>query len=710
MSEYEFPDSWVELYNPTTKTIDLKGKYLKQVKGGKIQVYKFPSIRIQPSEYLVICCDKQGQGIHASFKLDVDGANLYLMEGRNKVVDQITYPRMLAPGIGFGRTNEDNTRWQWEAEATPGTENRGIFAESLLPEPIFSLTGRIITDMVHVDIVLPSDLGSHNAMIYLTLDGSEPTLTSCHRQSFSFDVDKTTVIRAKVMATDAIPSRTASHSYIRHHRQTTIPVISILTDSIHLFDDRLGIFSSDTLIDGIPNYKQPWHRPANVEFLSVTDGEPHVNQLCEMAVAGSSSRVGKQKSMKLYADKRFGAKHFTGVFWKDKPYLSRNQSFMMRNGGSVRSSSRITDAFVQKLFGTHINNLDWQAYEPVIGYINGQYSGIYELRERSNQDHVWANHHHTGKIERVDYIRKSSSSHFKKLRKLCLRKSTTYANLEPLIDMEEWANILCVQIFSANTDWPFNNASLWRPLKRNGKWRWILKDIDYIGRILRPDLTDDMLTFNYLKYLTITGDTTSQEIRMTHRAPTAFFLFQKLLTLPEFRDLLVDRLTVYLGDFLKPEITTALLDQMHDQVYDEVDQTFRYVFTRGRVEKFTEYIGYVSDFLKLRPRMVYQHLSDFYPELGNAIPMTITTGTDSVRINGIALTEGNFDGVYFTNRELRLSTGNPDKGWEVKTYHRNTDGSLFQSQEPQKIVSSDVTLWLKDYVNCDSIAFSTIVL
>lgn len=709
MADYEFPDSWVELYNPTSKPIDLKGMYLQQERGGKKQAYKLPSIKIPPKGYLVICCDKQGQGIHASFKLDADGAELRLLNNRNKVIDHMTYPPMLAPGIGYGRTQEDSNQWKWEAEATPGTDNHGTFTDTLLPEPQFSLSGRIITDMAHVDITIPTGIDRHDAMIYLTLDGSEPTRESSHSQSFSFDIEKTTVIRAKVMASDAIPSRTVSHSFIRHHRQTTIPIISILADSVHLFDSRLGIFSSDTISGDIPNYKQPWRRPANIEILSATDEGPNVNQLCEMAVAGSSSRVGKQKSMKFFADERFEKKHFDGAFWKDKPLLYRNKSFMMRNGGSVRSSSRITDAFAQKLFGTHVNNLDWQAYEPVIGYINGRYYGIFELRERSNKYYVWANHgKDKSEIERVDYIRKSSSKGFKKLKKLCQRKSTTYADLEPHIDMEEWANILCVQIFAANTDWPFNNASLWRPLTRYGKWRWVLKDVDYIGRILRPDLTDDMLSFNYLKYLTITGDTTSQEVRMTHRAPTAFFLFQKLLTLPEFRDLLVDRLAVYLGDFLKPEVTTTLLTQMHDQIYDEVDQTFRRVFTRGKVEMLSEYIGHVSDFLRARPRRVYQHLSDFYPELGNVIPISITAGSDSVYVNGIPLTEGNFDGAYFTNRELRLSSGNPDKGWAVTIFHRESTGALIQSKEPQKISSSDVTLWLRAYEMCDSIAFSTI--
>ena len=47
-----------------------------------------------------------------------------------------------------------------------------------------------------------------------------------------------------------------------------------------------------------------------------------------------------------------------------------------------------------------------------------------------------------------------------------------------MIDIADYATYQNAEIFMANVDWPGNNTKFWREKGENGKWRWIVFDID----------------------------------------------------------------------------------------------------------------------------------------------------------------------------------------------------------------------------------------
>lgn len=77
----EFPDSWVELYNPGPGTVNLSDYALSASENRK-KAYVLPSRTVAPGEYVVVYCDKEDQGLHTSFRLESgkDGA-VYLFKG-----------------------------------------------------------------------------------------------------------------------------------------------------------------------------------------------------------------------------------------------------------------------------------------------------------------------------------------------------------------------------------------------------------------------------------------------------------------------------------------------------------------------------------------------------------------------------------------------------------------------------------------------------
>ena len=98
----EFPDSWVELYNPTEEAINLKD-YKIGTKDKVKKAWQLPDKTVPAKGYVVIYCDKEGKEdnrLHANFRLESgkDG-NLYLFKGSD-IVDKLEgMAKMPAPDV-----------------------------------------------------------------------------------------------------------------------------------------------------------------------------------------------------------------------------------------------------------------------------------------------------------------------------------------------------------------------------------------------------------------------------------------------------------------------------------------------------------------------------------------------------------------------------------------------------------------------------------
>ena len=107
----EFPDSWVELYNNSTTTVDLGEYKLGDSDNGTV-AWQLPSQSVAPYGYVVVYCDKESNGLHTDFRLDSGkGAAAYLFKG-DEVADKVSgLKKQPAPNIAWGRLNETSTSW-----------------------------------------------------------------------------------------------------------------------------------------------------------------------------------------------------------------------------------------------------------------------------------------------------------------------------------------------------------------------------------------------------------------------------------------------------------------------------------------------------------------------------------------------------------------------------------------------------------------------
>ena len=687
MVDHDFPDSWVELYNGSSKSI-----FIAQSRIGSSNVFSEAfrlsksALTIEPGEHLVLYCDKTtGTPFHYNFNLESSKGTLYLFSSSGQIIDSIAYPKMPAPNVAYGRTTDGSNTWQYEVTPTPGTPNNSVGSDQVLPAPLFSAEGHLMTNGPEViDINMPEGV-PEDARIYLTTDGSEPTWTSTNDTHFTVNVDTSMVIRAKLLSSQMLPSRSTTHSYIFHPRQTALPIVCIATDDAFLYSSEEGIFSNDST-DGKRNYGYDWRRPANFEYFNTENGTTVFNQCGEMAVGGGASRDLPQKSLKCYAKNRFGKKNFKGNFWHDKPEVTKVKSFMLRNGGNNGRGFRISDAALQKFFGTNIDEIDWQAYEPVIVYINGIYKGIYEFRERSNEDYVASNYDIDDEdLEMASNKNYGSSQYpnnpyFNAFYNLYHRSDVTYEEIAEAMNVENFMNAFIVECYSSNTDFPHNNVAMWRQNGDGHKWHWIVKDLDFVYMY-----TDS--SWNMFKYMLGTDNPDDEEYELSTKRTVTRYLYEKMVSFPEFRDRFLATYATYLGDFLRPDVSLPVLDQMNNEIVDEIVPTYAAYDNMSTLNRYKYFFNRFYNYISLRPAAVYQQMADYF-SLGDVIPVNVLNDEDESRTISVCetpLRTGRFSGAWFTSFPLLLRVEGGNATWTMTVAHENgkTDTYTYDTPEIQ---------------------------
>lgn len=334
--------------------------------------------------------------------------------------------------------------------------------------------------------------------------------------------------------------------------------------------------------------------------------------------------------------------------------LSINE-IMQSNIYTVFADMDFPDSWVE-LYNQTENSINIKNYyiSPTSDYNDG-------YRIKTDEDYVWANYNGEEDIEMIESLNATTPASYKDIKDAIISGKMSYEEAALHIDMDNMADMIAINTICANTDWPYNNVSMWKPIEYGGKWRWIMKDMDMINAVFR---CTSPLTFNYLKYLTNTSELGSQEYDL-HQSNTWIWpsikLIGKIVTMPGFQEALVDRLMVFMGDFMRGDVLQKYLDAQYESLNTEVTQSLIMLKTCWERTFYNSVQNY-KNFFYARPAEVYQHVTDYY-HLGHVIPMKTTGLGLSVSINDIPLTEGDFNGACFSDRAIRLDSGDENTGW-----------------------------------------------
>jgi hypothetical protein len=667
----EFPDSWIELYNDSDQGVSIRNWYVSETqdcnKGWQIN----QSATVPAKGYLLVYCDNGASGLHTSFRLESGSGAIYLFDANKNEIDAVpSFSKQPAPNIARGRTIDAGDTWAYFVTATPNRKNEGKTADRLLANPVFSRTGGIFKESVQVSLSLPDNVPAEVTLsnLHYTLDNAEPTVNSPVYSS-PLTISTTTVVKAKLIHPDYLTNRSQAHSYIITSRNFTLPVVSISLNDEYLWNDEFGIYCrgngkygiSGNGVDFKANWNNDWRRPMNFEYFPSSTEEAVLNQLGEMRIAGGWSRANPQKTFIVYGHKRFGEKRFDYDLFSAKPN-QEIKSFMIRNSGNDFWYSHFRDAAIQLFFGGKVD-VDYQAYQPAIFYVNGRYWGIQNLRERSTEDYVLANYA-TENIDMVENwwgeLKAGDKTDWNKLMTE-LRKSSSQMNYQWImdqVDLNEFTNYMILQIYVSNTDFPGNNMVMWKLKETGGKWRFILKDTDHgLGIWGTNQPNHNALTYN------------------TNGTDDSRRLFKALLTQNSFKKEFYSRFAIYMGDILQYNTTSQLIDSIQQIIATEMPNhidRWKSEVGWGDLNHWKGQITQMKTWCSQRNTNVYTQLKNYF-SLGTVMKMTLETsdglkGTPAVAINGIRLQKPKLDGSYFQKETVNLRFEESDYanyGWEI---------------------------------------------
>lgn len=660
----EFPDSWVELYNDSASPVNLKD-YSLGVKEKASKAYTLPDMTIAAHGFALIYCDKEEKGLHTSFRLE-SGKNgeVYLFKG-NEIVDKVTGMKAQpAPGIAYGRVTDGAGEWGYQCKPTPGSSNSGKVSSQLLPDPVFSIEGQVMKTSGTLTLSMPGGVPAGTVIRYTT-DGKEPTENSS-LYVVPINMHTSKVIRAKLFCDGYLSPRSVTHSYIFFPREMTLPIVSVVTDNGYFYDSKIGIYVEGSYTAGTPNYRYDWRRCANIEMFEAP-GEPAViNQICETRVKGGATRDAKYKSLVFYANKRFGTKRFDYEFFPDqRPGVTDFKSFEMRNAGNDFDYLYMRDAVIQRSMAQNVD-LDWQAWRPAIFMLNGQYVCMLNIRERSNEDNIYTNYDGLEDIDMIENwweLKSGDMTNYQAFQTFYGEHGHTLDEFKEWMDVTEFANLMIMNIFYNNQDFPGNNIVMWRPID-NGKWRWVAKDTDFgLG------LYGSSPEYKTLNWLYTPGYDKDRDWANGYEHTR---LFRRLIDIDDFKKDFIDRFAVYMGDFLNGKHINSLLDEMYGIIKTE------YPNHRANINQwwpnYSDELRSAKNYATNRTTFMYKHLKDFW-NLGNAVPLTVGKNSSQkvcLTVNGIDLRNDFLDGSFYAGRSLKISGVPADdtkevSGWTVKT-------------------------------------------
>ena len=483
---------WIELYNAGPVAADLSGCGLSD-NAAHPRKWRFPSGTVLgPGEYLCVSADGVADApdgvLHAGFALSSKGGySVTLSDPDGNIFDRLFVPAQQRD-VSYGRASGLTEVGYFDAP-TPGAANAGTLYRGRAPQPVYSERGGLFKtgDVVTVALSAPGD-----CRIYYTTDCTDPTPSSL-LYTGPITITGTTILRARAYRDGCLPSQMDAHSYLFDVKNGggTVYVASMVSDPYNLTSEEAGILvKGPNATSEYPygergkgaNFWMDWEREAHVELFR-PDGSSLLSQECGIMLHGTHSRSADQKPFKVIARSKYGSNRFSASIFSRRDY-DEYQSFVLRTGSQDAKRTRMRDAVLQQLaVGA---GLMYQEYEIGVLYLNGQYWGQYNLRERVNAESICQWEGWEGDEDALDLIRGNDTvmqgsdatmqALIEWLKTHDLNSDEAYEAVDAAVDIDNFIAYMAIEMYTGNTD--TLNMKRYRNPGRDGKWRWVLFDLD----------------------------------------------------------------------------------------------------------------------------------------------------------------------------------------------------------------------------------------
>ncbi len=706
---------WIEIYNPSDKAVNLEGAALSDDAAEPLK-WIFPSVNIQPKGYLVVFCsdkDLKTPELHTGFKISSGSEQLILSGPDGKLIDSVIVAES-GDDVTYGRYPQGGDTYKL-LSATPGETNdrSDSQSEAALAAPIFSQKSGFYGSAFTLTITAPA-----GSTVYYTTDGSAPT-TSSQKYSSGIQIkdrssessvlskmkgttvdnndaipnrefEKATIIRAVTVDSKGRMSRVTTATYFVGkeiaNKYKNVAVISITVDPDDLYDPATGIYVAGNVfkewrkanpsepLDGNSqaNFNQrgrDWERDAHIDFFR--GGELEFGENVGIRTHGGWSRNNPQKSFKFYFRSDYGESKLKYELFENNRSLDSGKQikeykrFMVRDGGNDSFTLLFKDAWTQDCIKDMA--FSTQASDIAIGFLDGEYWGIYTLNEVIDdnfvESHYGINSDDVVMIkvdaleEGVDGDKKLWDDAVSFVINNDMSKPANYQKACEYIDIESLAEYLAMEIYIGNEDWLYNNWAAWRIREpsgdgyKDGKWRFMVYDTEF-----SMDLYGNGSNYRYDVFTPLSNGE-------GHLGG----IFRSLLKNSDFRKTFVVAMEDVMNVAFNPVSAGANLDTFYKRYSPYMNQHFeRFIFWQNK-DKVKDNVEGFKKWLKNRPDYMFGMMKDILG-LETSRTNTITINIESVgtvKVNGLPIktSNGTWEGKYLAGYKISLEAV-PANGYE----------------------------------------------
>jgi len=517
---------WVELRNVSDEPLDITGFSLSD----DIDVPNMHPLKartLQPGEIAVYILTDEKSVVkdgyeQVKFGLDAQGDQLFLFDAEGKLLDYV-HLKDIPLGYSYGRSDEDGGfRYMKPSPKNPNAAGYRLISSA----PVSSYVPGVYSQEDSFSVTLEA-VGA----IYYTTDGSVPTAKS-KKYEDTLQLSKNTVLRAVAIEDGKLASEPYTATFIVGDKHD-IPVVSLVMDPKGL---------KSVYKNGDMSVKKT-QLASHVSY-SGEDGSFAIN--CGMNLHGATTvKAFDKKSFSIrFLDKYDGPLHYD-VF--EDGEVTTFRSLIIRTSHESSVSSQMHDAFIGQIAAESSDKILSQKHKYVALYLNGEYWGLYALRERHSPEHFATYMDEPAEGVTTERYAAYNNGTLLELHNFCennsLKSKANYEYAKSIIDVEGFADWIIFEAYMANMD--INRNIRYYKSTVDGRWYLGLADLDLgiVGSHAAFDLVAECF-----------GHGT---------------VISRLMENKEFQDLLATRLAELLEGPLSDESTLARIDEMAATIRSE---------------------------------------------------------------------------------------------------------------------------------------------
>ena len=572
-----------------------------------------------------------------SFDLELVGINY----SEASIVDYVSFGEQVTD-VSYGRP-PGAMSWTFFGEPTPQYEN--LTPSSADTDKTTAVATSVASGFYNGAISVSLSTASSQAQIHYTLDGSRPG-SSSPLYSGSITIEATTVVKARSFETGLLPGELMTATYFIDE-QHFLPTISLVAEPPTLWDADIGIYENE--------YKQR-EIPVSIHYFQ-QDTETGFRIDAGARLGGLNIWTKPQKPFTIYTRDRFGEDLIPYQIFKSKP-ISDFSRIVFRNGGDDWEETLLRDPMTGSLV-KGMMDCGYMAYQPSALFLNGEYWGIYNIREKYNTRYFFENF--GADPDNIDHLEYGATQAGTRLLTIegdqlayndfisfvqnsDLDQSAVYDELSDRMNIDGFIDHVVMTLYCANTSWG-HNREWWRPRGGDGKWQWLIVDVD---RGFNPSNVNNNLLDNLLR---------------------DYLLFQYLMVSERFRDRFLQRAAAHFNNTFLTERVERIVDSLSNTITDEMPRHIDRWGSQGGISSMTSWENEteaIKTFAQNRTANLFDHFNS-HLILNGTIDMNLATYPSEgghILINDVPQLSENNTGTYFRDHPLHL-TAVPAPGWEV---------------------------------------------